>query len=108
MKESPMSIYMPEGTCRFAHERRLKEALDGIGFTTERDLIDLMGGDSRLCDEQDLELARADLRAMGYREKAISLSGCRPVFWRWVKAAYSPDELAARWGEGLVGGHGGG
>lgn len=101
-----MSIYMPEGTCRFAHERRLKEALDGVPHLTEHDLVGLMGGDVHLCCEHDLELARADLRAMGYREKTISLWDCRPVFWRWVKVAYSPDELAARWGEGLVGGHG--
>lgn len=91
-----MSIYMPEGTCRFAHERRLKEALDGIGFLTEHDLINLMGGDVHLCDESDLELAGADLRAMGYREKAISLWGRRPAFWRWVKVAYRPEELATR------------
>ena len=103
-----MSIYMPGGTCRFVHDQRLKEALDGIGFLTEHDLIELMGGDSRLCSDHDLSLARADLRAMGYREEAISLWGCRRVFWRWVKVAYSPDELAARWGEGFVRRYGGG
>lgn len=89
-----MSIYIPEGTCRFTHARRLKEALDGIGFLTERDLIDLMGGDSRLCDEHDLYLARADLRAMGYRERALDLWGRRASFWRWEKVAFNPDELA--------------
>lgn len=101
-----MSIYMPEGTCRFAHERRLKEALDGIGFLTERDLIDQMGGDSRLCDEHDLYLAKADLRAMGYRERSLALWGRRPSFWRWEKVVFSPNELATRWGEGFAGVHG--
>lgn len=101
-----MSIYIPEGTCRFARERRLKDALDGIGFLTERDLVDLMGGDSRLCDENDLDLARADLRAMGYREEPIALWGRRRVFVRWVKVAFSPKELLARWGEGVIPGLG--
>lgn len=100
-----MSIYLPEGTCRFAHERRLKEALDGIGFLTECDLVGLMGGDGHLCGEHDLELARADLRAMGYRERALTLWGRRAAFWRWEKVAFSPDEIAARWGEGIVGEH---
>lgn len=99
-----MSIYMPEGTCRFAHEQRLKEALDGIGFLTERDLVTLMGGDVQLCDDHDLELARADLRAMGYEGRALTLWGRRAAFLRWEKVAFSPYEFAARWGEGFVGG----
>jgi hypothetical protein len=91
-----MSIYMPKGTCRHVHYRRLRDALDGIGFLTVHDLIELMGGDSRLGCQEDFDLARADLRAMGYREEPIGLWGRRRVFWRWVKVAYSPEELASR------------
>lgn len=97
-----MSLYLPDGRSRFEHRRRLEEALDGIGFLTERDLIDLMGADSRLCDEHDLDLARADLRATGYREESVALWGRRRSFHRWVKVAFSPDELTARWGEEFV------
>lgn len=93
-----MSIYMSKGTCRHTHFRRLRAALDGIGFLTVQDLIELMGGDSHLCSQEDFDLAKADLHAMGYREEPIGLWGRRRVFWRWVKVAYSPEELASRWG----------
>ena len=98
-----MSLYLPDGTCRASHTRRLHEALDGVGFLTERDLIALMGVNLGLCDERDLALARADLRAMGYRERSLSLWGRRAAFVRWEKVAFSSGELAARWGEGCVG-----
>ncbi len=87
-----MSLYIPEGTSRVSHHRRLHEALDGVGFLTERDLIVLMGLDPSLCDERDLALARADLHAMGYRERALSLWGRRARFLRWEKVAFSPNE----------------
>jgi len=99
-----MSVYMPNGTCRFAHDKRLRDALDGVGFLTERDLVTLMGCDVNLCGERDFELARADLRAMGYQERAVSLWGRRSAFWRWEKVAFSPTELIARWGEGFFDG----
>ncbi len=97
-----MSIYLPEGRSSSEHQRLLEEALDDVGFLTEDDMIELMGGDSRLCDEHERYLARADLRAMGYREQTIALWGRRRVFHRWVKVAFSPTELTSRWGEEFV------
>lgn len=96
-----MSTYMPAGTCRFEHERRVREALEGVGFLTELDMVVLMGGDPALCTEHDLELARADLRAMGYAQRPLTLWGRRSAFWRWEKVAFSPAELADRWGPGF-------
>lgn len=98
-----MSLYLPDSTCRASHSRRLRDALDGVGFLTERDLVALMGVDPGLCDERDFALARADLHAMGYRERALSLWDRRAAFLRWEKVAYNPAELAARWGEGVAG-----
>lgn len=88
-----MSLYLPEGTCRASHARRLHEALDGVPFLTERDLVVLMGVDPRLCDERDFALARIDLHVMGYRERALSLWGRRASFLRWEKVAYAPGKL---------------
>lgn len=92
-----MSTYLPAGTKWTDHHRHLEEALDGIGFLTDRDMVALMGGDLNLCDERDLALARADLRAIGYRERPIALWGRRPLFLRWEKVAFDPRELAAQW-----------
>ncbi len=97
-----MSLYLPEGRSRSEHERLLEEALDGIGFLTEDDMIELMGVDSRLCGDHDRWLARADLRAMGYREEVVSLWSRRRIFRRWVKVADSRKELTARWGDEFV------
>lgn len=99
-----MSLYLPAGTCRISHGRRLREALDGVPILTECDLVMLMGINPGLCDEHDFALARADLHAMGYRERALSFWGRRAAFIRWEKVAYSPAELAARWGEHFVSG----
>ncbi len=87
-----MSIYLPEGTDRAERSRQLADALDGVGYLTDLDLIALMGADVHLCTEEDRVMARADLRAMGYQERAIALWGRRPIFWRFEKVAYAPAE----------------
>lgn len=87
-----MSIYLPEGTDRAERSRQLVEALDGVGYLTDLDLIALIGADVHLCAEEDRAMARADLRAMGYQERPIALWGRRPIFWRFEKVAYAPAE----------------
>lgn len=93
-----MSIYIPDGTTWHGHHRKVEAALEGIGFLTEHDVIALMGGDVHLCSDRDRAMARGDLRALGYRERPLALWGRRPIFWRWEKVTFSPQELAARWG----------
>ena len=87
-----MSIYLPEGTDRAERSRQLAEALDGVGYLTDLDLVALMGADVHLCTEEDRAMARADLRAMGYQERPIALWGLRPIFWRFEKVAFNPRD----------------
>ena len=93
-----MSIYLPNGTGRAERSRQLAEALDRVGYLTDLDLIASMGADVHLCTEEDRAMARADLRAMGYRERPIALWGRRPIFWRFEKVAYAPAEQPWRSG----------
>jgi hypothetical protein len=90
-----MSTYLPKNIDRKRRQGILEEALAGIMFLTERDLISLVGGDVHLCSDEDLATARADLRSMGYEERPIALWGRRPSFWRFEKVAFSPAEIAS-------------
>jgi hypothetical protein len=82
---APPSTYCPRDRDRGKHSRLIAEAVEGIPYLTEDDMLVLMGADLSLCTEWDRQLARSDLYVCGYRRGLVALHGRPRVFPRWIK-----------------------